>query len=168
MFPIKKYKYPIPTSDKPGGFGHRRKHDVHAGIDLYCDEGTEVFAIEDGEVVAIFPFTGTKAGSGWWEDTDAIMIKHRHNVVLYGEVVVETGLKVGSKVEEGDLLGKVKRVLKEDKGLPVSMLHVEEYELNSTDAVWWFLDEEKPADLIDPYSLLDWERNCDMFKEDEN
>jgi|ERR1035437_3067061 murein DD-endopeptidase MepM/ murein hydrolase activator NlpD len=169
MFPLKLHAYglPIPTPDKSGGFGHRRKHDVHTGIDLYCEEGTEVFAIDDGEVVAIFPFTGKKADSGWWEDTDAIMVKHIYCTVLYGEIIIESKLKVGSKVSEGDLLGKVKRVLKEDKGLPMSMLHIEKYELESIEAVWWFLNGEKPTDLLDPYSLLDWERNCDMFKDDE-
>ena len=44
--------------DEPGQFGTRRVEDVHTGVDLYCELGTEVRAVEAGEVVALEWFTG--------------------------------------------------------------------------------------------------------------
>jgi len=53
MFPIKNYKYQIPTGEELGAFGVTRKHDVHTGVDMYCEQGDEVVAMEDGIVVAV-------------------------------------------------------------------------------------------------------------------
>jgi hypothetical protein len=45
-FPLKNYKYEIPTGNHFGAFGTTRKFDIHTGVDLYCNEGDEVFAME--------------------------------------------------------------------------------------------------------------------------
>ena len=100
----------IPTGDHPGSFGAVRKHDVHTGVDLYCDPGTEVYAVEDGVVVEIEDFTGPKAESPWWHETQAILVEGESGVVLYGEV--EALVEVGDKITTGQVVGKVKTVLK--------------------------------------------------------
>lgn len=74
MFPIKEYKYIIPSSNNCGGFGYKRKYDIHTGVDLYCENSTEVFSIENGIVIDLCKFTGFDE-SPWWEDTHAIVIK---------------------------------------------------------------------------------------------
>ena len=55
--------------DEPGWFGAVRKSDIHTGIDLYCEQGTQIVAVEDGVVVHIEGFTGPNADdpSPWWE-----------------------------------------------------------------------------------------------------
>ena len=86
MFPLKNYNYEIPTIC-PGSFGYKRKFDIHTGVDLYCNKGDQVFAIEDGEVVAIEWFTGEKVDMPWWNNTQAVAIKGKSGVINYGEII---------------------------------------------------------------------------------
>ena len=157
MFPLKNYKYEIPTnpSIEPGAFGAVRKLDIHTGVDLYCENGDYVYAIEDGEVTAVIPFTGEHAESPWWENTFAILIYNAENdrTILYGEVTTQPRLFSGNFItkESNSIIGFVKRVLKKDKGIvpSTSMLHMEVYQGKVTDAVWWKLGEPKPESLQD-------------------
>ena len=83
MFPLQtKYRWP----DKEGKFGAVRKYDVHTGVDLYCESGSAVHAVEDGIVVNIENFTGPLAGSSWWNDTKSVLIEGKYGVVCYGEI----------------------------------------------------------------------------------
>jgi murein DD-endopeptidase MepM/ murein hydrolase activator NlpD len=148
MFPLKKFDWP----NDYGQFGAIRKYDVHTGIDLYCDEGAEVFSIEDGIVISIEDFTGEKAGSPWWNDTKAVLIECYSGVVCYGEI--EPVVSYGQLIKAGQLIGKIKRVLRVDKGRPTSMLHLELYKHGTTKTVWWRLGEEKPDELLSPITLL--------------
>lgn len=143
---------PAPTSQ--GSFGATRLHDVHTGIDLYCEEGTPVLAAERGIVVAVVPFTGpgTDPPSPWWNATEAILVEGEEHVLCYGEV--HSVVRVGDVVEPGQVIGSVLQVLKKDKGRPMSMLHFEMYERGTTDPVWWRPGEEKPPHLLDPTDFL--------------
>ena len=141
----------IPVSG-PGSFGFNRKHDIHTGVDLYCNPGEKVYPIEDGKVIAIIDFTGTKADSPWWNDTRAILIEGESGVFVYGELT-ET-VNVGDVVSTGTSIGEVKTVLLKDKGLPMTMLHLELYKKGTTDVVWWKLGEAKPESLLDPTVIL--------------
>ena len=153
MFPLKKYKYELPKPFiDPGGFGTIRKYDTHTGVDLYCEDGDEVFAIEDGVVIAIEDFTGENAGSPWWEQTQAVVIKSGNLIWLYGEIT--TDLVVGQKISEGQIIGNVKRVLKKDKQkTPTSMLHMELYD-DYNGSVIWEHNKPKPNGLLDPTNKL--------------
>lgn len=129
-----------------GRFGAKRKHDIHTGLDLYCEEGTEVFSIENGKILDICWFTGTEAESPWWNNTHAIIIGSGMNIILYGEI--ETDLEKGNFVKKGQLIGKVKKVLKVDKNLPMDMLHIELYDRKYKGrGEWWKLGDEKPKYL---------------------
>jgi murein DD-endopeptidase MepM/ murein hydrolase activator NlpD len=138
----------------PGKFGAVRKHDVHTGVDLYCAEGQPVQAVEAGTVVAILDFTGPKADSRWWRDTRAVMVEGAGHVVLYGEIREAPELAVGTVVQPGDTIGEVVRVLRQDRGLPTTMLHLELYAPGVREPVWWRLDEQQPAGLFDPTEWL--------------
>ena len=143
----------LPLPPHPGAFGVVRKHHRHEGIDLYAPEGTEVCAVEDGVVVAVINFTGEKAGSPWWHDTQAVMIEGASGVVLYGEI--STKLSVGQSLQAGDLIGQIKTVLKQDKGRPMSMLHLELYEAGAREALEWPVEKQAaPAGLCDPTPYL--------------
>jgi murein DD-endopeptidase MepM/ murein hydrolase activator NlpD len=154
MFPIKNYKYEIPTGNALGAFGVIRKFDVHTGVDLYCQQGDEVVAMEDGIVVAVGFFTGPKVDMPWWNDTEAVAIKGKSGTINYGEV--RAHVEVGDIIKEGDLLGWVIPVLKKDKGkVPsINMLHLELY--TEYDGEWavWELNAFHPINLLDPTSLL--------------
>jgi murein DD-endopeptidase MepM/ murein hydrolase activator NlpD len=150
------WRWPLLTKalwpDAPGQFGTVRKFDRHTGIDLYGEEGAVVVAVEDGVVVAVEDFTGEKVGSPWWNDTQSVLVEGQSGVVLYGELEVE--VELGQKIEAGQRVGRIKRVLKQEKGRPVCMLHLELYRPGTRGSVWWH--QEKPEALLDPTELL-WE-----------
>jgi hypothetical protein len=155
-FPLNNYLHKLPTSEEAGGFGYVRKFDVHTGVDLYCAEGDEVYAMEDGKIVNIEKFTGEWAGSPWWNDTEAILIEGESGVILYGEIIVSDVIRKNKVVKEGELLGKIKPVLKKNKGVvpSINMLHIELYKKNTTESVWWKIVSEKPDNLLDITILL--------------
>lgn len=118
----------IPVHPHPGSYGVYRKYDRHTGVDLYTPDGlsnVDVIAIESGVVVSIVDFTGVNSipPTPYWEDTKAVLVKGDTGVILYGEV--EPLVNVGDEVEGGQRIAHTVRVLKEDKGRPVEMLHVE-------------------------------------------
>ncbi len=131
-----------------GRFGAIRKHDIHSGIDIYCDDNEKVFAIENGVVVNIVDFTGTFAESPWWEDTKAILIESASGVILYGELYYPI-VNIGDDISVGQHIGNVKTVLKKDKGLPMCMLHIELYKHGYRGSgEFWFKIDKKPKDLL--------------------
>ncbi len=147
-----KTSHPLPVLPAPGAFSAERKHDVHTGVDLYCEPGAVVVAVEAGTVVAIEAFTGEAAGSPWWFDTDAVLVEGASGVVVYGEVLPTTS--VGATVQQGEVLGKVVTVLKKDKGLSQTMLHLELYQRGARTTVWWLKNQPKPESLLDPTQFL--------------
>lgn len=145
----------LPLGPHPGSFGAERKFEVHTGVDLYCPEGTEVRAVEDGVEVGVEWFTGPDANPPcpWWLPTRAVLVEGASGVVLYGEV--ETHLVEGIRLLRGWLVGTVKRVLRHDKGLPTSMLHLELHDPGTTKSSHpWELGGEMPSTLRDPTPFL--------------
>ncbi len=157
-FPLKKYRYNIPTGIELGAFGVTRKHDMHTGVDLYCEQGDEVICMEDGIIVNIAYFTGPSVNMPWWNDTQAVAIKGASDIINYGEIIPLESLKVGQQVKEGDLIGHVTPVLKKDKGkVPsINMLHVERYKEYNGGELWalWEVGTPQPDNLVDPTGML--------------
>lgn len=150
FWPLKNVEPMFP--DEPGRYGFKRSHDVHTGVDLYCELGQEVIAIEDGIVVNIEPFTGVAADCGWWNDTDIIIIRGESGVIGYGEV--SPRVKIGEQVKAGQTIAVVDTaVLKSFKGRPMVMLHLEQMTESSCKSPWWF--DEKPDNLLNPEPLLE-------------
>jgi murein DD-endopeptidase MepM/ murein hydrolase activator NlpD len=144
----------IPLPPHPGAFGVVRKFHTHEGVDLYCDDGAPVFALESGTIVAIENFTGVAADSPWWCDTKSLLVEGQAGVVCYGEIEPEAQLQVGDSVTRGQLLGAVKMVLKKDKGRPRSMLHIELHLPGTSKTSPWQHGDGRPATLLDPTELL--------------
>ena len=67
---------------------------------------------------------------------------------LYGEI--STSLEVGQYLKAGDLIGNVLEVLKNNKGLPTSMLHFEVYKSLPERPLFWYHNQEKPVILMNP------------------
>ena len=147
----------IPIANHYGAYGVKRKFDVHTGVDLYAAPGTLVYAVEAGEVIAIRPFTGDKAGTPFWENTQCVDIEGFTGTMGYGEILPNLNLKVGDFVPMGAHIGCVKRVLKEYKGKATSMLH---FQLHRHGLKYLIKDQEDPSmesfyDLqLDPTMLL--------------
>lgn len=150
LWPLPDVPKKVPMLKCHGAFGVVRKHDTHTGVDLYAPEGSHVRVVEFGVVVGIECFTGQHAGSPWWNDTKAVLVEGRSGVVCYGEI--DPCVRVGSTLLQGELIGNVVRVLKKDKGLPTSMLHIELYAPGTRATEWW--RNERPKNLLDPTSHL--------------
>ena len=144
----------IPMLPHVGAFGVRRRFDHHCGVDLYAPIDTPVYAVEDGEIVDICPFTGPSAGYNFWLDTEAIYIKGESGVVVYGEIGVDPNLKIGDKISQRQFVGKVKRVIVKDKGRPMSMLHLELHHRDHIHCGHWHRDGVKPIGKLDPTKHL--------------
>jgi len=154
MFPLSK-RVDIPRAGHPGSFGFRRKNHIHEGIDLYGNPGDPVYAIQSGYVLTSYPFTGEQVGMPWWHNTDAIAIADENGTWVYGEMEVER-LTPGTYVNEGDIVGYLKTVLKKDKGRPMTMLHIERWKPEYIPhTMLWQLDQPQPDFLIDPTELLE-------------
>ena len=151
-WPLARRANSLPEAQAAGAFGVVRRHDVHTGVDLYAEEDAPTYAVEDGVVVAVEDFTGARADSPWWHDTQAVLVEGASGVVLYGELTTE--LREGARVRRGDVIGRVRRVLRHDKGRPTTMLHVELYAYGTRASVWWRHGEPRPAALRDPTTLL--------------
>lgn len=113
----------IPVCLHHGAFEVKRKVDEHTGCDLFCPDKSIVYAVEDGQIIKIRPFTGKEVGCEWWEETKAIDIEGYTGTICYGEIEPLNILKEGDYVKAGDKIGTVKTVLKKYKGKPMSMLH---------------------------------------------
>lgn len=147
-----KYDSMVPITGHPGAFGYKRKNHIHEGVDLYANEGDRVYSMVDGVVVAVIEdFTGPECGMPWWNKTSAVAIEDAHGVWIYGEIRVGSDIQVGQLVKAGMDIGGVLQVLKEDKGRPMAMLHLERYTKGTTESVGlWKLDEPQPENLLDP------------------
>lgn len=141
----------LPLTPHPGAFAIQRKFHIHEGVDLYAPVGTPVFAVEAGEVVAVIPFTGEHAGYPHWENTWAVLVEGETGVVVYGEI--QNIVEVGDKIQKGQWVGSILRVLKNDKGRPMSMLHLELYEHGARDTVEWTTGPQAEGHL-DPTPYL--------------
>lgn len=145
----------LPMHPHPGAFGVERRHHRHEGVDLYAAERVAVRAMEAGTVVAIEHFTGPQAGSDWWLPTQCVMIEGASGVLNYGEIKPARSLAVGTRVDAGEVVGQVATVLREDKGRPRSMLHLERYVHGTrVPLASWGLGEVQPAQLLDPTGML--------------
>lgn len=158
LFPIRECRG-IPINHHPGAFGFNRRKNHHTGIDLYTQDGEDVYAVESGTVVHVDVFTGPKLGHTWWEETKGVMIEGASGVVNYGEVEPESGIIPGTVVRRGQKIAKVKRVLFSDRHRPdipghsTSMLHLELYTHGTRDFADWH-DPQKNPSLLDPTSYL--------------
>jgi murein DD-endopeptidase MepM/ murein hydrolase activator NlpD len=159
-----KWIWPLPGTElivpgsmpHPGSFGAIRKHDIHTGIDLYCEPLQEVVAVEDGTVVLIEKFTGEFATppSPWWHNTYAVLIEGQSGVVVYGEIKPLEAISVGYKIKQGETIGNVITVLKKDKNTPMTMLHLELYKSGTRETVIWNLGQPQPENLLNPLKKL--------------
>lgn len=145
----------IPLRAHVGAFGVSRRNHVHEGVDLYGVVGDSVLAMEPGVVIATLPFTGVLAGSMWWDETSCILVRGASGCLNYGELTVAAGLTEGSVVAAGQVLGHLAQVLLEDKGRPMTMLHLERYCMSASAPVKeWPLEAPQPPTLCDPTTLL--------------
>ena len=113
----------------------------HCGIDLFARRRETVIACEDGTIREFAFFYKAKSG----QRTFRLLIEHARCVVNYGELMGDslsrTGLKVGSRVSAGQVIGYVS---------DTDMLHFETYRLGTTTSHQWWKGSPPPAQLLNP------------------
>lgn len=120
----------------------------HAGVDVYANAFDPVVAMSDGVVVDTQSF---HLGS------DAILVEHDDEVVLYGEVDADSweefGIEIGSKVKRGDQIARVACMRWSGNACKSHMLHLETYALGTRTNKRWYKGDA-PAELRDPTDAL--------------
>jgi murein DD-endopeptidase MepM/ murein hydrolase activator NlpD len=137
--PLRRFNAPRPSSraDNPT----RR----HVGVDLFAHAGDAVVAVEDGRIVAFYPFLRAATG----EMSYALMVAHDGYVANYGEVRGDSlsarGLALGAAVSGGQEIATVS---------DTRQLHFETYEPGVTRNRSWRHGAARPAGALDPTALL--------------
>jgi len=131
----------------PGRFGDSRDGGSrkHGGADLYAPVGTNVYAVKGGTVIQN-PYK-------FYRGSYAIEINHGSFIARYSEINVASGLRVGSLITQGQLIGTVA-----DLSLNTSMLHFEMYSGSATGPLTNRnnLPYMRRSDLIDPTHFLNF------------
>ena len=159
----------IPVSGQ-GSFWEDRGDRRHCGIDIYAQKGDEIYAITDGEVIAVEVMTHPDLVH-YWNITYQIVVKSDDFYIKYGEIE-SPQVEVGDLVKEGQVVAKVGQVLDGDKigeNDPVyvqklkhgknAMLHLECWRKDPVTSHEkylggnWF-EEQMPEDLMNPEFLL--------------
>jgi hypothetical protein len=145
----------LPLTPHPGAFAAQRRHHQHEGVDLYGSEDEPVYAMTDGVVVSVYKFTGESVGMPWWNETSAVAIEDDTGIWVYGELEPAEHLVPGYQLHQGQYVGCLRPVLKNDKGRPTTMLHLERWTKGSKPFTRnWLLGEPQPTDMLDPTPLL--------------
>jgi murein DD-endopeptidase MepM/ murein hydrolase activator NlpD len=123
FFPFKEADFP--TQDWIKGircFGARRSSGrrAHAGCDLYAPVGTTIHAISSG-TVTLGPYL-------FYDGTYALEIDHGAFLARYGEIQKTAFVKAGDRVNAGQPIAKVGKLL----SMKNSMLHLELYDKSAT------------------------------------
>lgn len=123
FFPFKEKDFP--TQDWLQGmrcFGSRRSGGkrAHAGCDLYAPVGTTIHAIASG-TVTLGPYA-------FYDGTYALEVDHGAFLARYGEIQKNAFVKAGDRVEAGQPIAKVGKLL----SIRNSMLHLELYDKSAT------------------------------------
>lgn len=143
----------LPILPHTGAFGAVRKYHCHEGIDFYCNPNDYVYAVENGTVVDISPFTGEHAECPWWNNTWAVLVEGESGLICYGEISPASDLNIGDNISQGALIGEVLTVLKTDKGRPMTMLHLELRKSGCIAHPEW-VGDDCPYGLLDPTPYL--------------
>jgi murein DD-endopeptidase MepM/ murein hydrolase activator NlpD len=178
--------WPVPGSDRtkmsasgaPGCFWEDRGDRRHCGMDIHAPAGSDVVAVEAGDVLNVAPFTSPHA-LPYWNETYYVLIRHESGHFCKYAELGATAVVPGEPVEAGQVIGQVGMVLNDraigaDAPLYIqklkegglgSMLHFEVYRAMPTQLPYYLggnlLGGPKPAELLDPAQYLKTASICD-------
>lgn len=160
----------LPESGKQGSFWEDRGDRHHAGVDLYAPTGSDVVAIEAGNVIEVKQFTSPLLIS-YWNITVSVLVQTAEGKILRYAEMSDSVVSKGDHLEAGQLIGHVGMVLDPDKidstspayiqrlkndKLP-SMLHFEIHSCIPLEENYLggnYFTTQKPAGLLDPTGYL--------------
>lgn len=117
----------------------------HVGVDLFAEAGDAVIAVEDGRILAFYPFLRAATG----EMSYALLVAHNGYVANYGEVretsLSARGLAIGDQVRGGQEIAEIS---------DTRQLHFETYLPGTTHSQSWAHGAPRPARVLNPTRLL--------------
>jgi murein DD-endopeptidase MepM/ murein hydrolase activator NlpD len=117
----------------------------HVGVDLFASAGDTVIAVEDGEIIAFYPFLRARTGEMSW----ALLVAHDGYVATYGEVrddaLTAKGLALGDRVRAAQHIATIS---------DTRQLHFETYVPGTRRNASWRHGAPRPASVLDPTALL--------------
>lgn len=117
----------------------------HVGVDLFAEPGDAVIAVEDGRIVAFYPFLRAATG----EMSYALIVAHHGYVANYGEVretsLSARALVIGDQVRAGQQIAEIS---------DTRQLHFETYLPGTTRSQSWTHGAPRPAQVLNPTRLL--------------
>jgi len=117
----------------------------HVGIDLFAAAGDRVVAVEDGRIVAFYPFLRAATG----EMSYALLVAHDGYVANYGEVreasLRDRALSLGDTVSSGQELAEIS---------DTRQLHFETYLPGTRHGQSWRHGAPRPDRVMNPTRLL--------------
>lgn len=143
-------------STQYNSMGARETHDqshLKCGVDLNCDSGTSVYAVESGNIVSIETFFNNKKRP-WISSSKAVLVEGPNGVVCYGNVAVNNNLKIGAQIKQGDAIGTVVSYYKKEQNKGTSRLRIELYRFGTIKRPKWRIGKPPPKNLLNPTSLL--------------
>lgn len=167
----KSYSKNIPNNNSPGSFWENRGDRYHCGVDIYAPLGSDVIAVENGEVFDVGLFTSPLL-LPHWNTTYYILIKNITGYICKYAELRDVNINVADQINSGQLIGHVGQVLKRQsitqespayikellKKNNLSMLHFELFKaspIRSNDYLGgnWY-GSKKPRYLLNPTSYL--------------
>jgi murein DD-endopeptidase MepM/ murein hydrolase activator NlpD len=161
----------------PGHFWEDRGDRRHCGMDIHAPAGSDVVAVEAGEVVKVALFTSPQAIS-YWNETYYVLIRHESGHFCKYAELGTTAVLPGEPVEAGQVIGKVGMVLNDravrsDAPLYIQklkkaglgcMLHLEVYRVMPPHLPNYLggnlLATPRPEELVDPAQYLKTASDC--------
>jgi murein DD-endopeptidase MepM/ murein hydrolase activator NlpD len=117
----------------------------HVGVDLFARAGDAVVAVEDGTLLAFYPFLRARTG----EMSYALLAAHAGYVANYGEVRADSlrdnRLALGDTVGAGQAIAAIS---------DTEQLHFETYAPATVRSQSWRHGAPRPASVLDPTRLL--------------
>jgi murein DD-endopeptidase MepM/ murein hydrolase activator NlpD len=117
----------------------------HVGVDLFANPGDVVIAVEDGTILANYPFLRAATGQMSW----CVLIAHAAYVATYGEIQAGLtdvwDLRVGDRVQAGQFIANIS---------DTSQLHFETYDPGVTRNISWPNGAPQPLGVRDPTPFL--------------
>ena len=165
------YSRHVPRLGEPGGFWEDRNDRFHCGVDIYAPVGSDVLAIEDGQVVAIEPFTSPELVD-YWNTTYYVFIKDSSGFTTRYAEFGGVRVKEQDEILAGQIIGTVGQVLNFDRieydapdyiqqlklSNNSSMLHLEMYSIYPAIILKYLggntFQDCKPSFLINPRDYL--------------
>lgn len=172
----------IPKSGNKGSFWEERSGMFNCGVDIGCPEGSIVVSIDEGIVIDIGVFSDP-INEHYFNKSYYVTVKSPEKINYKYASLASISVEIGERIKPGSLLGRVGKIIDENKLDADTPFHIREAFYNDEDAkmhlelykapimevrpyeIGNYLGEEKPKSILDPnVYLMGLTRTEDIYK----